>query len=356
MKLSDFDYDLPPAFIAQSPVEPRDSSRLLVLNRENGTVSHHIFRDIISMIAPGDVLVLNTTRVIPARLRGVKAKTGGAVEILLLHREDKPTHWRALVGGKRIGAGTAVAFPPTSFTATVVEEHEGAERTIAFDRPVHELLETLGETPLPPYIHTPLVDSERYQTVYSRDEGSAAAPTAGLHFTADLLLQLRDKGVRLAYCVLHIGLDTFQPVQVEHVEQHRIHSERALLTAENARIINDAKLAGGRVIAVGTTTARTLETAAVLSAGGDPANPHNMPDTCPWRPVIAFERSTELYIYPGYRWRVVDALITNFHLPRSTLLMLVSSFAGRERVLAAYEEAKQRGYRFYSFGDAMFIY
>ncbi len=355
MKLSDFDYDLPPAFIAQSPVEPRDSSRLLVLNRENGTVSHHIFRDIVSMIAPGDVLVLNTTRVIPARLRGIKAKTGGAVEILLLHHEGKPTHWRALIGGKRIGAGTAVVFPPTSFTATIVEEHEGAERTIVFDRPVHELLETLGETPLPPYIYTPLADSERYQTVYSRDEGSAAAPTAGLHFTGDLLLQLRDKGVHLAYCVLHIGLDTFQPVQVEHIEQHRIHSERALLTAENARIINDAKLAGGRVIAVGTTTARTLETAAVLSAGGDPANPYNMPDTCPWRPVIAFERSTELYIYPGYRWRVVDALITNFHLPRSTLLMLVSSFAGRERVLAAYEEAKQHGYRFYSFGDAMFI-
>lgn len=356
MKLSDFDYDLPESFIAQSPAEPRDSARLLALNRKDGTMSHHVFRDIITMIAPGDVLVLNTTRVILARLHGIKANTGGAVEILLLHHEDTATRWRAIVGGKKVSVGTVIVFPPTSFTATIVEEHEGAERTIAFNCPVNDLLGTLGETPLPPYIHAPLADPERYQTVYSRDEGSAAAPTAGLHFTSELLLQLRDKGVHLAYCVLHIGLDTFKPVQVEHVEQHRMHSERAVLTAENARLINEAKLAGGRVIAVGTTTARTLETAAILSAGGDPAHLHDVPDTCPWRPIIAFERNTELYIYPGYRWRVVDALITNFHLPRSTLLLMVSSFAGRERVLAAYEEAKRHGYRFYSFGDAMFIY
>ncbi len=354
MNLSAFDYDLPESFIAQTPTEPRDASRLMVLDRASGAVTHHTFRDIAALIAPGDVLVLNTTRVLPARLRGVKAETGGAVELLLLRQLDS-TRWRALVGGRRVTAGTAIAFPPTAFTAAVTEDHDGAERTIAFSAPVGALLEQLGETPLPPYIHTALSDSERYQTVYSRQEGSAAAPTAGLHFTGDLLLALRENGVQLAYCTLHIGLDTFQPVQVEQVEQHHIHRERALLTADNARIINDAKLAGGRVIAVGTTTARTLETAAILSGGGDPARPQDMPDICPWRPVIAFERDTELFIYPGYRWRVVDALITNFHLPRSTLLMMVSAFAGREHVLAAYQQAKAEGYRFYSFGDAMFI-
>jgi S-adenosylmethionine:tRNA ribosyltransferase-isomerase len=209
--------------------------------------------------------------------------------------------------------------------------------------------------PLPPYIHVPLANPERYQTVYSRQEASAAAPTAGLHFTDNLLLDLRDKGVLFAYCTLEIGLGTFKPVTVERVEEHHIHSERAILTAENARIINEAKLAGGRVIAVGTTVARTLETAGILSEGGDPARPAESVDACLWRPVVAFERDTNLFIYPGYRWRVVDAMITNFHLPKSTLLMMISSFAGRDNVLRAYEIAKQEGYRFFSFGDAMFI-
>ncbi len=220
---------------------------------------------------------------------------------------------------------------------------------------VEDSLDRVGEMPLPPYIHTRAADPERYQTVFSREQGSAAAPTAGLHFTPELLLALRDNSVKIAHCTLHIGLDTFQPVKVEQVEQHHIHSERAALSATDARIINDAKLAGGRIIAVGTTVARTLETAAILSAGGDPAQPERLPDACPWRPVIAFEQDTRLFIYPGYQWKAVDALITNFHLPRSTLLMMISAFAGRERVLNAYEVAKRENYRFFSFGDAMFI-
>ncbi len=354
MKVSDFDYDLPESFIAQEPVEPRDASRLMVLDRRTGAVEHHIFRDIVKLIHPGDVLVMNSTRVIPARLHATKAGTGGSVEILLLKQLDD-TRWRALVGGRRVSIGTALAFPGTSISATVEEILEGAERVIRFSQPINRLLGDLGETPLPPYIHKQLGNPERYQTIYSQQEGSAAAPTAGLHFTADILLALKAKGVQLAYCTLHIGLDTFQPVRVEQVEQHHIHSEWALLTAENARIINEAKLTGGRVIAVGTTSARTLETAAILSSGGDPSRPNEMPDMCPWRPVIAFERETDLFIYPGYRWRVVDALLTNFHLPRSTLLMMVSAFAGRENILNAYETAKQEGYRFFSFGDAMFI-
>jgi S-adenosylmethionine:tRNA ribosyltransferase-isomerase len=355
VNVSDFDYDLPESFIAQEPVEPRDSSRLMALDRQTGAVEHLVFRDILKLIHPGDVLVMNTTRVIPARLHAVKANTGGAVEILLLVQLDD-TRWRALVGGKRVSEGTQLTFKNSNVTAQIDEVPEGSERIVQFSQPVNHLLSELGETPLPPYIHTPLSDSERYQTIYSRQEGSAAAPTAGLHFTGDLLLALKAKGVHLAYCTLHIGLDTFQPVRVEQVEQHHIHSERAILTAENAKIINEAKLARGRVIAVGTTSARTLETAAILSGGGEPAHPEDSGDLCPWRPVIAFERATNLFIYPGYKWRVVDALLTNFHLPRSTLLMMISAFAGRENVLSAYEIAKQEGYRFFSFGDAMFIH
>lgn len=354
MNIVDFDYDLPQSYIAQTPIEPRDASRLMVLDRNTDAIGHHIFREILDLIDPGDVLVLNTTRVIPARLRAAKADSGGAVEILLLRQLDD-TRWRVLAGGKRINKGVKLKFPGTAVTAAVTEVLEEAERVIEFSQPVNDLLAELGETPLPPYIHTRLEDSERYQTVYSREQGSAAAPTAGLHFTGDLLIALKQKGVQLAYCTLHVGLDTFQPVRVERVEEHHIHSERAILNSENARIINEAKLAGGRVIAVGTTTARTLETAAILSAGGDPAVQLEEPDFCPWRPVIAFERDTELFIYPGYTWRVVDALITNFHLPKSTLLMMISAFAGRERVLNAYEVAKKEGYRFFSFGDAMFI-
>lgn len=353
MNVSDFDYELPESFIAQTPVEPRDSSRLMILNKETATIKHSIFHNIIDYINPGDVLVLNNTRVIPARLRAVKA-TGGSAEILLLRQLDE-RRWEALVGGRNIKPGGKLSLPESDVIATILKEIDGSERVVEFNQSINDLLIQLGETPLPPYIHTRLDEAERYQTIYSRFQGSAAAPTAGLHFTPELLVGLKNKGVHLAYCTLHIGLDTFLPVRVDKVEKHHIHSERALLSAEDAHIINEAKLAGGRIIAVGTTTARTLETAAILSAGGDPAKWQEIPEDCPWRPVIAFERDTDLFIYPGYRWHAVDVLVTNFHLPKSTLLMMVSAFAGRENVLNAYEIAKQKGYRFFSFGDAMLI-
>lgn len=351
MNLSDFDYELPESFIAQTPVEPRDSSRLMVLDRQTGVIQHRIFRDIVGYLRAGDVLVMNDTRVLPARLHGFKVATGGMVEALLLRRLDETT-WRALIGGKRVGVGMRLQFGEIG--AEVVEQLEEAERVIRFDSPLDDRLNAMGETPLPPYIKAKLSDPERYQTVYNRDPGSAAAPTAGLHFTPDLLIQIRNMGVKFAYCTLHIGLGTFQPVKTERIADHIMHYERAILSADDAKIINEAKLAGGRVIAVGTTAARTLETAGILSEGGDPANPTES-NACPWRPVIAFERDTNLFIYPGYRWRVVDGLITNFHLPKSTLMMMISAFAGRENVLHAYETAKAEGYRFFSFGDAMFI-
>ena len=355
MNLSDFDYELPESFIAQTPAEPRDSSRLLVMNRQTGEIEHCVFDEIVEFIHPGDVLVLNDTRVMPARLHAIKAETGGAVEVLLLRQIDE-TRWQTLVGGRRVNTGTQLKFGETGITAEVVEALEESERIIQFNQPINDRLHELGSIPLPPYIQTPLHDPERYQTVYSKPEGSAAAPTAGLHFTDDLLLKLREKGVIFAYCTLEIGLGTFKPVSVKRIEDHHIHSERALLTAENAKVIHEGKLAGGRIIAVGTTAARTLETAGILSEGGDPAHPSQTIEACPWRPVIAFERDTNLFIYPGYRWRVVEALITNFHLPKSTLLMMVSSFAGQDNILHAYEVAKQQSYRFFSFGDAMFIY
>ena len=354
MQLSDYDYDLPDSFIAQTPVEPRDSSRLMRLNRQTGTIEHRIFREVIDFINPGDVLVLNTTRVIPARLHAKKADTGGAVEVLLLRQIDE-RRWHVLVGGKRIVSGTRLLFGSSGLSAVAVEVLDEAERVLEFNAPIHTQLDELGEMPLPPYIHAPLIDPERYQTVYSRQTGSAAAPTAGLHFTPDLLIALREKGVLFANCTLHIGLGTFQPVKVEDIRQHHIHSERAILTADDANIINKVKLAGGKVIAVGTTVTRTLETAGILSEGGDPAHPEITPNACPWRPVTAFNADTNLFIYPGYRWRIVDAMITNFHLPKSTLLMMISSFAGRELVREAYETAKREGYRFFSFGDAMLI-
>jgi S-adenosylmethionine:tRNA ribosyltransferase-isomerase len=354
VNLSDFDYDLPDSFIAQTPIEPRDSSRLMILNRHTGEIEHHIFRDLVEFLNSGDVLVLNTTRVIPARIQAIKTRTGGRVEILLL-RQLESNRWHTLAGGRNVNVGLRLDFPPTDITAEVVEVLEGSERVIQFSQTVNDLLAQIGETPLPPYIHTRLSHRERYQTVYSREEGSAAAPTAGLHFTPELLLTLRQSGVQIASCLLHVGLDTFQPVRVDQIEQHHIHSEWATLTPENAHIINEAKLAGGRVIAVGTTTARTLETAAILSAGRKPSQRMQLAESCPWRPVMAFEGDTDLFIYPGYRWRVVDAIITNFHLPKSTLLMMISAFAGRENLLRAYETAKQERYRFFSFGDAMFI-
>jgi S-adenosylmethionine:tRNA ribosyltransferase-isomerase len=355
MKTADFDYYLPPEQIAQTPVEPRDASRLLVVNRAGGKLEHQHFRDIGRYVNPGDVLVFNQTRVIPARLRGEKVSTGGRVEFLLLRREGEQT-WRGLVGGRRVTRGTRLVFTGqdgATVEGEVIEEGDRAERVIHFDRPLSPLLDTLGEVPLPPYIHRPLGDPERYQTVYARHPGSAAAPTAGLHFTPELLIDLRHKGVRMAYCTLHIGLDTFQPVTAEHVEAHNMHSERVVLLADDARLVNEAKLAGGRIIAVGTTSVRVLETAALRSAGLE--NPYGVGDFCPWRPVMAIDESTDLFIRPGYHFRAVDALITNFHLPRSTLLMLVSAFAGREVILDAYETARRAGYRFYSFGDAMLL-
>ncbi|MBN1120859.1 MAG: tRNA preQ1(34) S-adenosylmethionine ribosyltransferase-isomerase QueA [Anaerolineae bacterium] len=356
MKTSDFDYHLPPEQIAQTPVEPRDSSRLLVLNRGDGSLVHRHFRDIGEYLKPGDVLVFNQTRVIPARLHGQKVDTGGRVEFLLLKREGDQT-WRGLIGGKRVSEGTRLRFAGADGEAvegTVTAEGERSERVVRFDQPLTPLLPSVGEVPLPPYIHETLNNPERYQTVYAHHDGSSAAPTAGLHFTPELLIDLRRSGVEMAYCTLHIGLDTFQPVTVEDIEKHHMHTEWAQLTPEAARAINEAKLSGGRIIAVGTTSVRTLESAALHSAGVD--DPYAAEgDMCPWRPVAAFEDNTNLFIHPGYRFRVVDVMITNFHLPRSTLLMLVSAFAGREHILNAYAEARQEGYRFYSFGDAMLI-
>lgn len=354
LALSDFNYLLPDSFIAQSPVEPRDSSRLMTLDRATGETGHHVFHDILDMIHPPDVLVLNNTRVIPARLHATKTETGGSVEVLLLRQLDE-TRWQVLVGGRRVLTGTELRFGDTGVTAKVTEELDESERVILFSEPINDYLDGIGEMPLPPYIHEPLIDPERYQTVYSKFTGSAAAPTAGLHFTPDLLIALREKGVRLAECTLHVGLGTFKPVNVERITDYKIHSEYAVLRPDDARIINDAKLAGGRIIAVGTTAARTIETAGILSEGGDPSDPYQPVNACPWRPVTAFEADTNLFIYPGYRWRVVDAMITNLHLPKSSLLMMVSAFAGRDSIMAAYETAKQQGYRFFSFGDAMFI-
>ena len=354
MKLSDFDYNLPESFIAQTPAEPRDAAKLLHLNASTGVIHHRIFRELPSLLRSGDVLVMNNTRVLPARLQAAKAETGGKVEILLL-RQQTELDWQALVGGRNVNQDTVLALADSSITAHVMQMQDGSKRVVRFSEPIEEYASAHGAMPLPPYIHTTLDDAERYQTVYSRSEGSAAAPTAGLHFTPELLLGIREMGVQLAYCTLHVGLDTFQPVRVEQIEDHVIHSEYAELTATNANIINQAKLAGGRVIAVGTTSARTLETAGILSEGGDPANPAASDDRCPWRPVIAFEQDTRLFITPGYRWRVVDAMITNFHLPKSTLLMMLSALVGREQLLQTYELAKDNDYRFFSFGDAMFI-
>lgn len=367
LRTADFDYDLPPEKIAQHPVEPRDASRLLVLHRDSGEIEHRTFRDIGDYLRGGDILVANDSRVIQARLFGTKSETGGRVELLLLERVG-PARWRVLAGGKRLHEGTAITLTghdgnPTTLQATVTAVLNGAQREVTFSEPIEPRLEALGHTPLPPYIHERLDDPERYQTIYARPEGSAAAPTAGLHFTGDLLLALRAAGVLFETVTLHVGLDTFKPVEAERVADHEIHSEWATLSPDSARRINDTKLAGGRLVAVGTTTARVVESASLRSAGiegslqrisgrdaaGETSN------ICPWKPVAAFSGHTDLFIYPGYRFRAVDAMITNFHLPRSSLLMMISAFAGRDLVLHAYEEAIARGYRFYSFGDAMLI-
>ncbi len=337
MKTSDFDFDLPPQFIAQSPAEPRDSSRLMHLDRDSGEILHLRFHDISSLLRPGDVLVMNNTRVIRARLRARKADSGGKAEILLLKRFDDKL-WMALIKGRNIRPGSRLQLEGTLLTCSVIERHDRGQALLQFDCEVDELLDEIGEMPLPPYIHRRLGQDEKYQTVYSEVEGSAAAPTAGLHFTAELLAKIEQRGVKLAYCTLHIGLDTFQPVTAVNVSDHKIHRESIILEQETAMIINDARRSGGRVIAVGTTSARTLES----------AEQHR-------GLVAAVSVDTDLFITPGYRWRVVDTMITNFHLPRSSLLMMLSAFVGRDALFSAYEIAKAEGYRFYSFGDAMFI-
>ncbi|MGQ9568485.1 MAG: tRNA preQ1(34) S-adenosylmethionine ribosyltransferase-isomerase QueA [Anaerolineae bacterium] len=348
MKTALFDYELPKELIAQKPVEPRDASRLMVVDRRTGEIAHRHFREIGEYLRTGDLLVFNETRVIPARLLGHKVPTGGRVELLLLKRRDERT-WEALVGGKRVRPGTRLRFADggdLTLDAEVVEETGESGRVVRFERPVEPLLDRLGLIPLPPYVHEPLEDPERYQTVYARVTGSVAAPTAGLHFTPDLLLRLREMGVQFAFLTLDIGLDTFRPVTEEEVEDHPMHTEFCRLPPETAQAVNQAHLEGRRVIAVGTTAVRVLESAAQACSEED---------ACPFARVTAFEGPTDLFIYPGYRFRVVDALITNFHLPRSTLLMLVSAFAGRDLILRAYRQAVEMRYRFFSFGDAMLI-
>jgi S-adenosylmethionine:tRNA ribosyltransferase-isomerase len=355
MRTDEFDYNLPPERIAQQPVEPRDSAKLMVLHRATGRIEHRVFREIGGYLRPGDLLVLNDTRVIPARLYARKARTGGRVEILLLEPVDPQTWW-ALVGGRRVRVGTRLEIggaegdEAQGVKAVVREAGPDGQRLVEFGRPVPDWIEALGHVPLPPYIHGYTGDPERYQTVYARREGSVAAPTAGLHFTPELLLALRDQGARLASVTLRIGLDTFKPISETEITAHRMHSEWAELTLQTARQINETKLAGGRVVAAGTTAVRTLETAALR------ANPKECEEgTCTWNTVSAFTGPTDLYITPGYRFRAVDALLTNFHLPRSTLIVLVSAFAGVEMIRRAYQEAMEHDYRFYSFGDAMLI-
>jgi S-adenosylmethionine:tRNA ribosyltransferase-isomerase len=350
LKTSDFDYNLPESSIAQTPAEPRDSSRLLVLHRDTGTLEHRIFRDIDDYLRFGDLLVLNQTRVIPARIYARK-DTGGRVEILLLRRRDSLT-WEALVGGKglRVGKKIKVEDGPE---AEIIKILEGSQRLIKFAEPIEPHFSKVGNVPLPPYIHEKLSDPERYQTVYARDPGSAAAPTAGLHFTPRLLEELQTKGVKIAYVTLHVGLDTFAPVTEDNPEEHKIHTEWCELPQETAHLINQIRESGGRIIAVGTTSVRTLESAA-RHLMVDNSNNSEQISNIEYQ-ISPFIGPTDLFILPGYQFKAVDAMITNFHLPKSTLLMLVSAFAGREKILETYETAIQEGYRFYSFGDAMLI-
>jgi S-adenosylmethionine:tRNA ribosyltransferase-isomerase len=347
MRTSDFNYHLPESSIAQTPAEPRDSSRLLVLHRNTGELEHPIFRDATDYFKAGDLLVLNQTRVIPARIFARK-ETGGRVELLLLRRRDEWT-WEALVGGKGLRVGKIV-FVETgeedsrTIQAEIMELLDGSERLIKFSEPIEPYFSKVGNVPLPPYIHEKLNDPERYQTVYAKEPGSAAAPTAGLHFTPRLLEELQVKGVNIAYVTLHVGLDTFAPVTEDDPETHKIHSEWCELSQETADMINETRERGGRVIAVGTTSVRTLESAGMGNRESDTDSQ-----------ISPFMGPTKLFILPGYKFQVVDAMITNFHLPKSTLLMLVSAFAGREKILETYETAIREGYRFYSFGDAMLI-
>jgi S-adenosylmethionine:tRNA ribosyltransferase-isomerase len=351
LKTSDFDYHLPESSIAQTPAEPRDSSRLLVLHRDTGEFEHRIFRDVTDYLRAGDLLVLNQTRVIPARIYARKS-TGGRAELLLLRRRD-PLTWEALVGGKGLRVGTTVRVEEGP-EAEILEILEGSERLIKFAEPIEGYFSKVGNVPLPPYIHEKLNDPERYQTVYAKEPGSAAAPTAGLHFTPRLLEELQVKGAKIAYVTLHVGLDTFAPVTEENPEEHKIHTEWCELPQETADAINDTRARGARVIAVGTTSVRTLESAEIGNRESeislsDSQLPNNDSRISP------FIGPTSLFILPGYQFKVVDVMITNFHLPKSTLLMLVSAFVGREKILETYETAIKEGYRFYSFGDAMLI-
>lgn len=340
MDKSDFYFDLPQELIAQDPLEDRSGSRLLVLDKESGRVEHHIFRDIIDYLRPGDCLVLNNTRVLPARLMGVKEDTGAAIEVLLLKRRENDV-WETLVKpGKKAKPGTRLTFGDGCLRGEVLEVVEEGNRLIrfAYEGIFEEVLDRLGEMPLPPYITHKLQDKNRYQTVYAKYDGSAAAPTAGLHFTGELLKQIEEKGVETAYVTLHVGLGTFRPVKADNILEHHMHSEYYQVTGEAAEKINRARSRGSRVICVGTTSCRTVESAAKEDG--------TLEECC---------GNTEIFIYPGYQFKVMDCLITNFHLPESTLVMLVSALAGRDHVMEAYEEAVREKYRFFSFGDAMFV-
>lgn len=340
MELKEFYYELPEELIAQEPIKDRDMSRLMVLDKNTGRIEHRIFRDILDYLHKGDCLVLNDTRVMPARLFGMKKGTGGSIEFLLLTRKGKDVWEVILRPGKKAKKGSRFVFGNGELEAEVIDIIEGGNRLVKFyyHGVFEEVLDRLGNIPLPPYIKKELADKERYQTVYSKHEGSAAAPTAGLHFTRELLEKVAASGVNIAYVTLHVGLGTFRPVKTEKIEEHRMHSEYYELNEESAAIINNSKSSGGRVICVGTTSTRTIES--IMKK-----NRNLVPDSG-W---------TDIFIYPGYKFLITDALITNFHLPESTLLMLVSALAGRENIMRAYAEAVKEKYRFFSFGDAMFI-
>lgn len=343
MHIDDFDYDLPEELIAQHPADKRDASRLLVVDRDTGMLEHRHFYNILDYLNPGDCLVMNNSKVIPARLFGIKEITGAKVEFLLIKR-IKDDIWEAMVRpGKKLHVGDRVSFSEDgSLSAKIMEHSEGGTRIVRFEYEgdFHELLERIGKIPLPPYIErdSDEEDKERYQTVYCKEEGSVAAPTAGLHFTEELIEKALEKGVKIAYVTLHVGIGTFRPVKCENVEEHKMHFEEYEIDEENAAIINAAKKAGGRIISVGTTSTRTVESAAA-------------PDGT----VIPGHGNTDIFIYPGYRFKVIDRLITNFHLPKSTLLMLVSALYNREKILDIYKEAVEQKYRFFSYGDAMLI-
>lgn len=341
MKVSDFNYNLPKELIAQVPIKDRDQSRLMVLDRKNKTIEHKIFKDIIDYLEPGDCLVRNNTKVIPARLYGVKEETGANVEFLLLKRVDGDI-WEVMVKpGRKLMPGVRVEFGNGLLKAKILEKFEDGNRKVKFEYNgiFNEILNEIGLMPLPPYIHEKLKEKDRYQTVYAKYEGSAAAPTAGLHFTDELFKKLKEKGVEVANVTLHVGIGTFRPVKVENIEEHDMHSEHFYIKAEDAEKINKAKREGHRVIAVGTTSCRVLES--VADENGY---------------VKEVEGDTNIFIYPGYKFKCLDALITNFHLPESTLIMLVSALAGKDFIMQAYEEAVKEQYKFFSFGDAMFIY